>query len=138
MSEWHANSLLSCLQSRFFLVSAVDNFKWKKMFCTQFPIDSKMKNESVLVSMWTYSIAIAIADNSRNLNNELMEIRIYSINKYMEMYTLSEAKIEGNVFLAVFRSLFYLKYACMLYHLFIMCKLGCYSCFSQFLNSYSI
>lgn len=69
------------------------------MFCTQFPIDSKMKNESVLVSMWTYSIAIAIADNSRNLNNELMEIRIYSINKYMEMYTLSEAKIEGNFFL---------------------------------------
>lgn len=45
-----------------------------------------------------HTLYIAIADNSRNLNNELMEIRIYSINKYMEMYTLSEAKIEGNFF----------------------------------------
>lgn len=54
-----------------------------------------MKNESVLVSMRAYFIAIA--DDSRNVNNELMEIRICSINKYMKMYTLS-VKIEGNFF----------------------------------------
>lgn len=94
MSEWHANSLLSCLQSRFFQFPLLIILNGKNVLYA-FPIDSKMKNESVLVSMWTYSIAIA--DDSRNLNNELMEIRICSINKYMEMYTLS-VKIEGIFF----------------------------------------
>lgn len=41
-----------------------------------FPIESKMKNgfDRALSCQW-------VRDDSRNLNNELMEIQIYSINK---------------------------------------------------------